>query len=253
MLPHLQDRPLTMKRYPNGVDDQMFFEKHLPGHAPAWIRHAGGARRPAEGRRRSTTPSWTTGPSLMWPANLATIEFHVPLWHVGRRRVLPAPPDHMVFDLDPGQGATIVECCRVAAMVAGAARRSCRLLAQDQRLQGPAALRPATGRPTWERVRDRAHGDGHPAGAGPGRPGRVEDAQAPAPGQGADRLEPEPPGQDDGGRLLVAGPAEPTVSTPVTWDEVDACARSGDPTDLRFTSDLVLRRVEDLGDLFAAV
>ena len=54
-------------------------------------------------------------PTLAWAANLGTIEFHVPLWHVGRRRKLPAPPDFMVFDLDPGEGTTIVECCRSPA------------------------------------------------------------------------------------------------------------------------------------------
>ena len=252
MVAHVEDRPLTMKRYPNGIDHKFFFEKHLPDHAPPWIHHR-------------SVPSTSKGepvdyavvsdrPSLVWAANLAAIEFHVPLWHVGRRRVLPAPPDHMVFDLDPGQGASIVECCRVAQLVAETVdegRSGC--WPKTSGSNGLQLYVPLTGRPTWEKIRDRAHGI-------------------------AVRLEQDHPdlvvsnmrknlrtgkvlidwSQNHPAKTTVAAYSlrareEPTVSTPVSWDEVDNCEATEDPSDLRFTSDHVLERIDALGDLFAAV
>jgi bifunctional non-homologous end joining protein LigD len=252
MLPHLRERPLTMKRYPNGVDSKYFFEKHIPRHAPAWIG-------------RLSVPSTSDGPAvefpvigdrpgLAWAANLAAIEFHVPLWHAGRRRVLPAPPDHMVFDLDPGEGTTIVECCVVAGYVGEVLE-----VGRDRcwpKTSGSKGLQlyvPLSGRPTWDKVRDRSR-------------------------EVAVRLEREHPelvvsnmrkslregkvlidwSQNHPAKTTVAayslrGRPAPTVSTPVTWSEVDGCARSGRPADLSFTADEVLERIEAYGDLFAEV
>jgi len=241
-----------MKRYPNGVDEKYFFEKHIPGHSPPWIR-------------RVAVPSTADGPpveypvvgdlpSLVWAANLAAIEFHVPLWHAGGRKVLPARPDHLVFDLDPGQQTSIVECCRVAdalAEVLDEGREGC--WPKTSGSKGLQLYVPLSGRPTWEKVRTRAH--------------RV-----------ALRLEQDLPdlvvsnmrktlrdgkvlidwSQNHPAKTTVAvyslrGRPEPTVSTPVSWAEVDGCAGSGDPASLRFTSDEVLARIEADGDLFAGV
>ena len=237
-----------MKRYPNGVDSTFFFEKHVPGPCsrvgppPAGALHARTAA-------RSTTRSSSDRPTLVWAANLAAIEFHVPLWHFGRRRVLPAPPDHMVFDLDPGGGTSIVECCRVAQMVAEILGRGpIGLLAEDQRFQGPPALRAAhwptdVGEDPRSGPRDR-----RPAWSGtiPTRSSRTC-ARASVPARssstGVRTIRPRPRWPP-----TRCGPgSEPTVSTPVSWDEVDACCPRGDPSDLRFTSDLVLERIEALG------
>ena len=133
MLPHVEDRPLTMKRYPNGVDHSFFFEKHIPDHAPSWVG-------------RKAVPSTSDGdpveypvvrdrPTLVWAANLAAIEFHVPLWHVGRRKVLPAAPDHMVFDLDPGEG-------RRSSSAAGSARWCPNVWTRAGRAVGPRPVGP---------------------------------------------------------------------------------------------------------------
>ena len=112
MLPHLRERPLTMKRFPDGVEGKSFFEKHIPSHAPGWVPTVDV---PASGQQDVIPYAMVNDlPTLAWTANLGTIELHVPLWHVGKRRKLPAPPDHMVFDLDPGEGTSIVECCVVA-------------------------------------------------------------------------------------------------------------------------------------------
>jgi bifunctional non-homologous end joining protein LigD len=252
MLAHIRDRPLTMKRFPNGIDGPHFFEKHVPVHSPDWLK-------------RVSVPSNTEGgvveygvicdtPGLIWAANLGTVEFHVPLWHVGRRRVLPAPPDHMVFDLDPGTGTSIVECCIVGRHIADLLADSERVcLPKTSGSKGLQIYVPLSGRRTWETVRRQALSV-------------------------ATQLEREHPdlivsnmrkelrrgkvlidwSQNHSAKTTVAAYSlrarpTPTVSTPVTWEEVAECARGGDPDRLRFTATEVVERVDSLGDLFAPV
>ena len=126
MLPHVIDRPVTFKRFPNGVDGTSFFEKHVPA---ARARLGPDRDRPARrelevgarGGHRPTPSSPTARPSI-WAANLASLEFHVPQWKAGDGMDLPKPADLMVFDLDPGPGTTVVECCRVAGWLGEEAR-----------------------------------------------------------------------------------------------------------------------------------
>ena len=252
MLPHIRDRALTMKRYPNGVDGPSFFEKHTPSHAPDWVRHVS-----VPGSDGGTTVDYTVIcdlPDLVWTANLATIELHVPLWQVGRRRKLPAPPDQMVFDLDPGDGASIVECCQVALAIAELLDASgLDSFAKTSGSKGLQLYVPVGNRATWERTRRDAH--------------RI-----------ATQLEQDRPelvvsnmrkelrrnkvlidwGQNHQAKTTIGAyslraRAEPTVSTPVSWEEVDRCAHEAHPDLLRFTAPDVLDRVERLGDLFAPV
>lgn len=254
MLPHLRDRPVTFRRYPDGVDGQGFFEKHRPVHAPEWVGSMT-VPSPTVGGESVEYPVVGDVATLVWAANLGTIEFHVPLWHRGRRRTLPAPPDHLVFDLDPGEGADIVDCCRVAGWIttdAGPeASAAGEVFAKSSGSKGLQLYLPLGGRPTWEKVKAHAHAM-------------------------ATRLESEHPEAvvssmrktDRKGRVLidwsqntpskttvaaysVRARSEPTVSTPVTWEEVSACADGGDPDTLRFTTAQVLDRVARDGDLFA--
>jgi bifunctional non-homologous end joining protein LigD len=107
LLPHLRDRALTMKRYPEGVRGFFFYEKNCPAHRPAWVKTAD-----VFSKRRSGTMPYCLAnnlPSLVWMANLADIELHVSLARVQRQE----RPTHLVFDLDPGEGATIFDCVRV--------------------------------------------------------------------------------------------------------------------------------------------
>ncbi len=252
MLAHVMDRPLTMKRYPNGIGHTFFFEKHLPDHAPPWVHHQAV---PSSAKGDPVDyPVVCDRPTLVWVANLAAIELHVPLWHVGRRRVLPAPPDHMVFDLDPGEGTSIVECCLVARHVAEVldeGRSGC--WPKTSGSKGLQLYVPLTGRPTWDRIRERAHGvavqleQEHPDLVVSNMRKNLR----------ADKVlidwSQNHPAKTTVAAYSLRAREEPTVSTPITWDEVDACARSGDPGDLRFTSDLVLERIDRVGDLFAAV
>src|SRR5512139_146184 len=100
LLPHLRARPLTRKRYPDGVDGEAFFEKNAPAHTPGWVRTV---TVPTPGGRRETVDFVVADdlPTLVWSANLAALELHVPQWRVGPRGGVRSP-DLVVFDLDPG-------------------------------------------------------------------------------------------------------------------------------------------------------
>jgi bifunctional non-homologous end joining protein LigD len=192
--------------------------------------------------------------SLIWAANLATLEFHVPLWRVGRRRKLPGPPDHVVFDLDPGEGTSIVECCEVADHLAG--------MLEDERLEGYPktsgskglqVYAPLNGRPTWDTARELAR---RVAGQlAVLRPDLVVVNMRKALRQGKVLIDwsQNHPAKTTVAAYSLRGLPQPRASTPVTWDEVRNCRQSGDPADLCFTAPQVLERVERLGDLFGPV
>ncbi len=110
MLPHLKDRALTLKRYPEGVEKDFFFEKRCPGHRPAWVKTAD---IPQDGGEQMTFCLVNDLETLIWVENLASLELHVPLARAGS----PETPDSMVFDLDPGDPANILDCGRVALIL----------------------------------------------------------------------------------------------------------------------------------------
>jgi bifunctional non-homologous end joining protein LigD len=110
ILPHLQDRALTLKRYPEGVDQDSFFEKRCPAHRPAWVQTA---EVHLEDKDLMTVCLANSLETLMWVENLASLELHVPLARVSS----PETPDSMVFDLDPGKPADILDCARVALIL----------------------------------------------------------------------------------------------------------------------------------------
>ena len=110
MLPHLKDRALTFKRYPEGVEKDFFFEKRCPGHRPFWVKTA---EIPQHDGERMTVCLVNDLETLIWAENLASLELHVPLARAGS----PGTPDSMVFDLDPGDQANIFDCARVALVL----------------------------------------------------------------------------------------------------------------------------------------
>ena len=109
MLTHLADRPVTRKRYPNGVDESFFFEKNVPKHRPDWVETVviPAKDKPVEYCVCSDTPT------LVWLANLAALELHTNLGSAAH----PECPQYVVFDLDPGPETSVVECCRVALLL----------------------------------------------------------------------------------------------------------------------------------------
>lgn len=110
LLPHLKERALTLKRYPNGVEQEYFFEKRCPAHRPSWVATARIERHNGE---KMTVCLVNDLDTLMWVENLASLELHVPL----ARALSPETPDALVFDLDPGSGAGLFECTRVALIL----------------------------------------------------------------------------------------------------------------------------------------
>jgi bifunctional non-homologous end joining protein LigD len=248
MLPHLEDRPLTMKRYPDGVEQDFFYEKHVPAHAPSWVH-------------TMTVPSAEGGveyavvsdlPTLVWAANLGTIEFHVPLWRAGRRRRLPAPPDLLVFDLDPGEGTALVECARVALWVDEVLQsRDLESRVKTSGSKGIQVYALLEGKTSWETSRADAHAIA--LALEKEHPGEVTSNMKKSLRQGRILIDwsQNHPSKTTIGAYSIRGRTHPTVSTPVTWEEVNECVRTGDPSTLEFTSAEVLVRVENLGDLFA--
>src|SRR5205085_5430864 len=105
-LPHLRDRALPLKRYPEGVEGGFFYEKQCPSHRPAWVKTT------SVETKTKTIDFCVAGdlPTLIWAANLADIELHTFLARCGK----PDTPTMIVFDLDPGPGMTLVNCAEVA-------------------------------------------------------------------------------------------------------------------------------------------
>ncbi len=259
MLPHVQDRPVTFRRFPDGVGGKSFVEKHVPSHAPGWVRTVKVPSSGGGGGGRETAPSGDVEyaviddrASLIWAANLAAIEFHVPLWHAGHRRLLPGRPDHLVFDLDPGPGTSIVECCRIALWIADRlAVRGREPAAKTSGSKGLQVYVRLPARTEWDAARDRAL--------------RIaQSIEKDHSGLVVTNMKKElrrhrvlidwsqnHPAKTTVAAYSLRGGADPSVSTPVTWDEVRDCEQSGDPDLLRFDSAHVLDRIERHGDLFA--
>ena len=248
LLPHLAGRPLTRKRYPNGVDDAFFFEKNAPRGLPEWIRTA---RLPSPGstKNREVIDYVLVQrlADLVYLANLASLELHTPMWRVGPRGAVK-PPDMLVIDLDPGPPATIVECCRVAELIRGESGHDWHAKtsgSKGMQLYAKASGRTG-GRSTSDEVRTLAETleSKHPELVVSRmtktlRPGKVL----------IDWSQNSPAKTTVTVYSLRARP-EPWVSTPVTWDEVTGCTEA---KQLVFDGDAVLRRVEENGDLFTAL
>jgi DNA ligase D-like protein (predicted polymerase)/DNA ligase D-like protein (predicted 3'-phosphoesterase) len=248
LLPHLHNRPVTFKRYPDGVDSASFFEKDVSRHAPEWVR-----------TMRLETPNSSKGtdfadypmiddlPTLIWAANLAAIELHIPQWRVGARGGKHAP-DLMVFDLDPGTPATLVECCRVAELIS-------EVLDEDG-LTGFPKTSGAKGLQLYVPVRvgsaerTSAYAKALAERLAREHPGQILAVMAKAQRKGKVFIDWS---QNNSAKTTVApyslrAREQPTVSTPVTWGEVRDCERVAD---LMFLPDEVVARVGDSGDLLA--
>jgi bifunctional non-homologous end joining protein LigD len=250
MLPHLRDRPASFIRYPNGVDTQGFFAKNAPKGTPSWVRTV---RLPAPGssKDRGELDYVVVDelPTLVWLANLAAIEMHVPQWQVGPRGAV-RDPDLLVVDLDPGAPADVLACAEVALLVreylSSDGLTSYAKTSGSKGMQVYASITPASEQRTSDYAHDMAKAleQAHPKlvlsrMAKNLRGGKVFVDWS----------------QNNGAKTTVApyslrAREQPWVSTPLTWDEVAAAKR---PTDLQFVSGDVLDRVASDGDLFAAL
>jgi bifunctional non-homologous end joining protein LigD len=250
MLPHVRERPLTMKRFPDGVEGKSFFEKHIPSHAPEWVRSVDVPA--SDGKDDILYAMANDLPTLAWAANLGTIELHVPLWHVGRRRKLPAAPDHMVFDLDPGEGTSIVECCVVAGYVMDElSEQGVEAYAKTSGSKGMQLYATVGPRTTWGSLRDRTHDIARKLEADHRELVVSNMRKSLRKGRVLIDWSQNHPAKTTVAVYSVRAMPTPTVSTPITPDEVHRCATEKDPLLLRFETADVLRRLEKDGDLFA--
>jgi bifunctional non-homologous end joining protein LigD len=247
LLPHLTDRPLTLKRYPDGVEGKHFFEKQSPSHRPGWVTTVSV---PSERRKRIDFTLANDLPTLVWLANLADLEFHTQL-HLAQQ---PERPTVLVFDLDPGPPATIVECCRVGLWLHGMFDGlKIQSFAKTSGSKGLQVYVPLNAEVTYEQTKPFARAVAEVLEQT--EPGLVVSRQTKKLREGKVLVDWS---QNDEHKTTVCvyslrARERTTVSTPVEWDEVRACAESGDPQDLVFDHGAVLQRVEEHGDLFAPV
>jgi bifunctional non-homologous end joining protein LigD len=241
LLPHLADRPASFLRCPEGVEGERFWAKNIPLGAPDWIptlevvHHAGTTR-------QIVLADLAT---LMWSANLANLEIHVPQW-----RAAPELHDRLVVDLDPGEGTTMLHCCAAALAVRQALEqdglRSWPKTSGSKGLHLSVPLRPTPADAVSryaERMARRLAAD---------LPDLIVSRMAIEARRERVFLDWS---QNAGAKTTVApyslrARSAPTVSAPVTWEEVAGCR---DPNGLVFTADQVSERLARDGDLWAAL
>lgn len=245
LVPHLEGKPLTLKRYPDGVDGEFFFEKACPSHRPDWVE---------------VSPIWSESsnreikfclandlPTLIWLANLATLELHPSL---ALAEDITCPRS-VVFDLDPGAPADIIDCCQVAVWVRelfGAL--GLKAFPKTSGSKGMQIYVPLNTKVSYDQTKpfaravaellEKQHEDLVVSNMKKElRKGKVLVDWS----------------QNDEHKTTVSvyslrARERPTVSTPVTWEEVEGALEAKDAGLLRFEADAVLKRVDEMGDLF---
>ncbi len=248
LVPHLQGRPLTLKRYPNGVASQFFYEKNCPKHRPPWV-----ATTPVYAGRKNELMDYCVAddlPTLVWMANLAALELHPSLSRAPENQ----RPTMLVFDLDPGPPAALLECCQVGLLLKealdGLGLQSFPKTSGSKGLQIYVPLNTTV---TYDDTKPFAHALA-----------RLLEAEHPKQILSLMKKELRTGkvfidwSQNDEHKTTISiyslrARPRPTVSTPVTWDEVAEAATSGDADSLVFEAPAVLDRVTEHGDLFGPV
>jgi len=246
ILPHLAGRALTRKRYPNGVDEEYFYEKNAPQHRPDWVK---------------TAPIWSSSnrrtvqyiladdlPTLVWLANLAAIELHPSL----ALATDITCPTMMVFDLDPGPPANIVQCCQVGQWLQEIFEHfGLQSFPKTSGSKGLQIYLPLNTPTTYESTKTFARAlaqlleQEHPEMVVSDMKKSVRTGKVFVDWS-----------QNDEHKTTVAvyslrARERPTVSTPVTWEEVERTRKKKDATLLVFEARQTVARVEKMGDLFA--
>jgi bifunctional non-homologous end joining protein LigD len=246
LLPHLRGRPVTLKRYPDGVDGKFFYEKRSPKHRPDWVATA---RIYSESHKAEIDYTLIEDlPSLLWSANLANIELHTSL---ARTRDLDRP-DSLVFDLDPGAPADIVDCARVALRLRGLfTQLGLDCFAKTSGSKGIHLHVPLGGTATFAESRPFAKAVAETFEAR--FPDEVVSRQTRTKRTGRVLIDWS---QNDRHKTTacvytVRAKERPTASTPLEWEEVEAAAESGDAAALTFTVEDLCARIAAKGDLYA--
>ncbi len=250
LLPRLADRPLTRKRWPDGVHKQPFFEKNAPRGTPSWVRTV---KIPSPGSSRGTEEVEYVVveglATLVWLANLAALELHVPQWRVGPRGGI-RKPDLLVIDLDPGAPADLVQCCEVALLLRDLFEadglEAWPKTSGSKGMQLYVPLRETSGEETSAYAKELAE-----QLAADRRDLVVATmTRAVRPGKVFLDWSQNNPAKTTIAAYSLRGLDPPTVSTPLTWEEVEGCRKA---SDLVFGPSDVLDRLDDLGDLFESL
>ncbi|WP_175407391.1 non-homologous end-joining DNA ligase [Streptomyces sp. TRM64462] len=238
LLPHLRGRPLSFLRYPDGPDGQLFFTKNPPPGTPDWVTTAPVPRTDDPGARQVVVDDLA---SLMWAANLV-VEFHTPQWLAEA----PAVADRMVFDLDPGAPATVVDCCRVALWLRDRlADDGLTAYAKTSGAKGLHLYVPVEPTPSDE-VSAYAKRLAVEAEAELPKLAVHRMAKALRPGKVFVDHSQNAAAKTTAAPYTLRARSEPAVSAPVTWEEVEEC---GSPAQLVFLLDDIAPRVERYGEL----
>jgi len=247
-LPHLRDRPLTLKRYPDGIAGEYFYEKQSPGHRPSWVQTAA-----LWSRHNKRTIEYTLAqdlPTLVWLANLADIELHTSLSLASDI----TRPTMLVFDLDPGEPAGVLECAQVALWVRDLfGQLGLETCVKTSGSKGLQAYVPLNTDVTYDQCKPFAQAVAQLLEKQ--HPELVVSSMAKERRKAKVLVDWS---QNDEHKTTVnvyslRARERPTVSTPLEWDEVEEAVQVQDAGALVFTSDDVLERVQRLGDLFAPV
>jgi bifunctional non-homologous end joining protein LigD len=251
IVPHLRGRAVTLRRFPEGVDDldSAFFEKRCPKHRPKWVKTTRVQAGPNAGKIDFCVCD--SRPTLIWMAQLAAIELH-PSLSLGRA---PKRPTVLAFDLDPGPPADVVDCSRVALRLREVlAQLELESFVKTSGSKGMQLYVPLNIKTSYEETRPFAQALAQLIAK------QSPDGVLAKMGKKTDRS----------GKVLIdwyqnnerkttiavyslRARERPTVSTPVTWEEVETVAESGDGSRLVFEASDVIERIERRGDLFAPV
>ena len=248
LIPHLAGRPLTMKRYPDGVDGEFFYEKNAPKHRPDWLKTA-----PIYSRHNRRTIDYILAndlPTLVWMANLASLELHTSLSLAEDL----TRPTMMVFDLDPGSPANVVQCAQVGLWLREVFEQfGLQSFPKTSGSKGLQIYMPLNTPVKYEATKAFAHAmarlleERHPELVVSEMKKNVRNGKVFIDWS-----------QNDEHKTTVSvyslrARERPTVSTPVTWEEVEQVHRKKNAEILVFEAAQVLERCEKLGDLFAPV
>ncbi len=248
LLPHLKDRPLTLKRYPNGVDREFFYEKRCPTFRPKWLKTA-----PVWSERKKRDIHFCLAndlPSLVWAANLADLELHTSL----SRYPKIERPTMMVFDLDPGAPADVLDCAEVALWLRHLfEKEGLEAFPKTTGSKGIQVYVPLNKPVTYDETKE--HSRTIAMRLTEQHPDKVLFKMQKNLRSGKVFIDWS---QNDRHKTTVCvyslrAKDHPTVSTPLRWSELEKARRSGKAASLRFDTQQVLKRVEADGDLFAPV
>lgn len=248
MVRHLKDRPVTLKRYPNGVAEKFFYEKKCPGHRPPWVKTA-----PLFTKQHGRDVDYcllNDAAALVWAANLAALELHISLARAPNLQ----RPSAVVFDLDPGPPADVLDCARIALLLRSTfAQHKLEAWPKTSGSKGLQVYVPLNTDVTYEDTKHFAH-----------TIARMLEAERP------DAIVSKPSKELRTGKVFIdwsqnhiskttvavyslRARDRPTASTPVDWDEVETAADECDAGLLVFEGHETAARIDERGDLFGAV